>query len=170
MIKLFFCQRDLGSYKFSQKSLYSHNKEYSVDFSRWQKKTVTKEERKFDMALPVILDTIIFIDYKNNEHSMVLEYTFLHSTVKDAKEPFAYTYSLVHYAGNIKKTASQNSSVVFEYFIPYTDLENNQYHASRSDIRFGNFKLTDYLLEGEVPAKKGLHPQKVTSEVRQVAY
>jgi len=163
-----------GFLDFAQKPLCSHAHRYSVHYSQWRKQTVVKEGKNFDRAIPVVMDTIVYADFKNAEHTLLLEYTFLQSTAKDAPEHFAYVYSLAHVDGNLKKAggkgALSGATVVFEDFRPYAETENLKYHASRSDIRFGNFLLSDYLLEGEVPTRAGEYPQKTEFTIRQIAF
>jgi hypothetical protein len=159
---------------FTEKVLCSYKKECTAKFAQWQKKAVTIEDKKFDQILPAVKDTLIFTDYKNAEHSLVVEYFFLQSTVKDAQYPFAYSYFIYHYSGNIKKGAAKGGeparTAILEEFNPYTETENLRYEASRSDILFGYFKLTDYQLNGGVPTKKGDYPQKLTFAVYQVSF
>jgi hypothetical protein len=159
---------------FTEKALYSYKKECTVKFGQWQKKMITIEDKKFDQVLPAVNDTLIFTDYKNTEHSLIIEYSFLQSTIKDAQNPFAYSYSIYHYAGNIKKGAAKTGEpariAILEEFNPYTETENLRYESSRSDIRFSYFNLTDYQLNGGVPTKKGEYPQKLTFAIYQVSF
>jgi hypothetical protein len=104
----------------------------------------------------------------------VVNYSFLKSTAKDAKTPLAYAYSLRHCAGNIKKRPSagvaDSMPAIFDVFKPYAEGEFPKYESSWSDIRFGNFQMTDYMLIGEVPTKKGVYSQKLRFKIRQIAF
>jgi hypothetical protein len=159
---------------FSKTPLFSCHKECSVDFVQWQNAQVTRDECRFDRKITVVDDTVIIKDYKGNEHSLLLEYTFLQSTAKDTKTLFAYLYSLRHRGGNIRKTGVSSDadtlSVVFEVFKTFAENSSLQFQAGRSDIRFGNFTLADYSLVGEVPARKGVYAQKLVFTILQNAF
>ena len=160
--------------QFAQKPLCSLSKSLSVDFSQWKKAAVSVDDNEFGRKIVVFSDTMGFKDFKNDEHSLVATYEFLQSTVKDAKTPFAYIYSVFHYDGAIKKRPASGRTIppdtVFCEFRPFDESGSRSIQAGRGDVLFNNFKLSDYSFESKVPDTAGVFPQKAHFTVNQVSF
>ncbi|MBN1578709.1 MAG: hypothetical protein JW913_19250 [Chitinispirillaceae bacterium] len=88
------------------------------------------------------------------------------------REPFAYSYSLNYCKGNIRTNPPENEKSykeVFDNFKSFSESSQKKYQASRSDVRFDNFKMTDYRLVGQIPSDKGEFEQKMKFAIYQAA-
>jgi hypothetical protein len=156
---------------YAQKPVCSLSKNSTVNFTQWKNGTEKRDADVFDKKLTVICDTVLFVDFLNNEHSLVARYEFYRSTAKDAKVPFAYYSSILHYDGNLKKNAKLAvADTVYDNYKAYGDGDNMAYECSGGYNQFGRFKLTDYKLTGSVPAKAGEFSQKLYFVVEQVGF
>jgi hypothetical protein len=156
---------------YAQKPVCSLSKKLMVNFTQWKNASAKKDEYAFDRKLTAICDTLGFVDFINNEHSLVAKYEFYQSTVKDAKAPFAYWTSIYHYDGNLRKNAKLAvADTVYDYFKTYGADDNMAYESSGGYNQFGRFKLTEYKLTGAVPGKAGEFPQKLYFVVEQVGF
>ena len=89
------------------------------------------------------------------------------------REPFAYSYRLVYSKGNISSNPpkiKESYKDIFNNFKSFSEESQKKYQGRRSDVRFDKFKMTDYLLEGQIPSETGELKQRMKFAIYQVAY
>ncbi len=144
---------------FTAKPLYEHNKNHTLKKSRWKKKKYEHDGLSFNKQISVIKDTIILKDFKNREHTLLVDYTYYLNTDENVKKPRAYHFKITCYPENItkagtKKKALPEPKIVDERFSAYLKTSSNSFQFNSSDKRFGNFRLSDYALKGVFPIEE----------------
>jgi hypothetical protein len=158
--------------KFVEKPLLTVDTTIPLKGDGWKKGSFKKDDVDYDKQLVVCRDTMIIKDFANREHTLVLDYT-MYRTGKKVRDPFAYSYTLRYCTGNVRKTPPKSGDgyvEVFSRFKTFPEKNRNKYRASRSDSRFADFKMGDYLLEGGIPSGKETIEQKLKFTISQVAY
>ena len=157
---------------FAEKPLLTFDTTAAVKNSGWKKSLFQQDTVKYDMQIDACKDTFIITDFANQKYSLILTYR-MHRTGMKIREPFAYSYSLVYCKGDIRSKPPENRESykeVFNSFKSFPESSQKKYQASRSDVRFDNFKMADYRLEGQIPSEKGAFNQKMKFTIYQVAY
>jgi hypothetical protein len=156
---------------YAQKPVCSLSKNVIVKFTQWKNDSVKRSENSFDRKITAICDTLGFVDFVNNAHSLVARYEFYQSTSKDAAVPFAYSLVIFHYEGNLKKNPKLAVIyTVYDNYRKYNADDNMAYQSLGGQNQFGKFKLTDIKLDGAVPGKPGEYAQKLVFVVEQVGF
>jgi len=161
--------------EFTAKPLYELDKKYTLKKSKWDNKKYVHEDMAFDKQIHVEQDTILLKDFKNNLHSIVVDYTYFLNTDENAKNPRAQRMILTYYPADIKKGGKKNqplpeSKIIEDELRTYAKGSSNDFQFYGSEKWFGYFKLSNYSLKGTFPTGTGEYEQSVRFTISQRSF
>ncbi|MCK5077664.1 MAG: hypothetical protein KAR38_14880, partial [Calditrichia bacterium] len=148
-------------------------KTYSPVFKEWIKKEHSYKKETFSKQIPVERDTVIFKDFKQNENSLIIEYT-LFST--DEEQPLtAYELKIIYYKGNILKLdssgyISSDGVEVENRFKEFRRGGSPTFQHSSSGASFKNFRMKYFQVKGNTPVGDGPFLQEVEFKIYQKSF
>ncbi len=161
--------------EFAAKPLYTLDKKFKLKKSKWKKKKYIHENVTYHKQITLMQDTIVIKDFKNKEHSLIVDYTYFLSTDEKAKNPRAYHMTLTYYPVNLKKwkkkkAALPEAKIVEDQFKTCAKSSSNSFQLYGSDKYFGNFKLTNYALKGDFPTGPEEYEQSIRFTISQKSF
>lgn len=161
--------------EFAGKPLYEQGKTYTLTKSQWKKKKFTHEDRTFNKQISIAKDTILLKDFKNKEHSLIVDYTYYLNDDENAEYPVGYTMKMLYYTVNIKKAVKKKEKLpepktVEDNFRTYSKNQAKSFELHASDKWFGNFRLYNYALKGNFPVGSEEYEQLVRFTVSQRSF
>ena len=161
--------------EFAGKPLYKQEKTYKLKKSKWKKKKFTYEDKKFKKQIRIMKDTIILKDFKNREHSLIVDYTYYLNDDEKADVPVGYYIKMFYYPINIKKAVKKKEKlpepkIVDDNFRTYSKNQAKSFELYASDKWFGNFRLYNYALKGNFPVGSEVYEQLVRFTISQRSF
>ena len=160
---------------FSGKPLYKQEKIFNLKKSKWKKKKFTHENKNFNKQISIVKDTIILKDFKNKEHSLIVNYTYYLNDNEKAEFPVGYYMKMFYYTINIKKAVKKKEKIpepktVDDNFRTYSKNQAKSFELHASDKWFGNFRLYNFALKGNFPVGPEVYEQMVRFTISQRSF
>ena len=155
--------------EFSANALYKLNKTYQSSAGDWQPAELQHNDVTYTRKITVASDTIIFKNFRDNDQTLLFNFC-LFST--DEEEPkTAYKIILSYFDGNFKQSpATDQLKEVENRFRTFQFGGSPTFQHSASGGGFGDFRMKNFMIKGQVPGGQGLFEQTVQFKIVQKSF
>lgn len=161
--------------KFAAKPLYIHSRKYNPTPKDWIKTEFIHKDVTYKKQILVTNETIVFKDFKQNDKSLIIEYTLFKSDDDDKKAYTAYKIIINYFNGNYltydsNKIKPEDLVKVYERSKAFKPNITPTFQFSTSGAWFNNFKLKNFELSGKIPVGESPFTQELEFKVYQKSF
>lgn len=159
--------------------IFEHDTSITIQKDSWQEANFIYNKKTYSKTVEALIDTIVYTNYNNTEHSIIIDYTLYSDNNKYPLSAFSLTAR--YFDSNIKTNKiSKDGQLVLNLFQSFKTYKKKFFRKSRentvtisydrSSKKFNNFLIESLIVNGDVPRGKGPFKYSIKYNVKQIAF
>jgi hypothetical protein len=154
---------------FVAKPLHVHDQTFKSNAEQWQVVETVHDNFTFTKKINFPADTIIFKNFRGQDQTILVSFSLLSD--QQAEPRTAFSLIISYYNGNIiQPHAEEEVKTVVEAFQDYYKGYSNTFSYGGSGQTFGDLKLPNFDVDGDIPVGKGPFEQRLQFEIHQISF